>query len=47
MHGQGQVPSGSYSSIHVEVPAYSPAGGDYVFFDIWYEGADRMRVQVV
>ena len=47
MHGAGTVPAGGYSTIQVDVPAFAAGTENYVFFDIWYSGADKNRVQIV
>jgi subtilisin family serine protease len=48
MHGDGTFPVGACSNITIEIDANSDAAteDDYIFFDIWYDGADSNRIQV-
>ncbi len=46
LHGSGTVPANGYSEITFNVnPGAQP--GDYVFFNVWYEGADTNQVQII
>ncbi len=43
MHFSGNM---TEDKIQFRVPAYAVTGGDYVFFDIWYDGAEETQVQI-